>query len=175
MAMYLVIGAKGSGKTLSAVKYAHDAHVKGRTVYSNIRLNFPHVKLTRAMLTQILEQQCLTDAFVLLDELHTIADSRRSMTKRNIDWSYFFTQSRKRGVDIMATTQREMQVDVRYRLNSDTYIYCKKVQFSPRDFIIVETWVQAESGYSRVKVNRKPKDSFKLYDTNELVYYRWDA
>ena len=169
--MYLFTGSRGSGKTLSVVSKVYECHKRGMKVYSNIKLKFPHEKLTPAMLSQIMSQKFLTNCCILLDELHTITDSRRSMKGLNIEWSYFFTQSRKRNVEVFATTQREMQVDVRYRNNCDFIVNCQKRDLSPRKFVIVETWFNLDSERERKYLNSEPEKTYSLYDTNEIVYY----
>lgn len=179
MTQILVHGKKGSGKTLYCVKNAYEAYKEGRTVYSNIRLKFSHIPLTKDMIESIMKQDSLQHCFILIDELHTIADSRRSMTKNNINWGYFFTQSRKRGVDIMATTQFPGQVDLRFRNNCDYVIEINKILISRqlRDvrFIVAATWRNTIGQCINTKFMRNPEEYYKLYDTNEIVYYDWQA
>ena len=172
--MYLVSGSKGSGKTLTATLYAYEAYKKGRVVVSNIKLSFPHERLNKHEIQSIMKQGNLRNCFLLLDEVHTITDSRRSMSKKNVDWSYFFTQSRKLGVDIMATTQRVGQVDVRYRLNTDIFVGCRKVQITPFQFVITQEWEFADTGRTMTLIEAHPEKAFKLYDTDEIVFYKWD-
>lgn len=174
MGMTLITGRKGSGKTLSAVGYAYDCYNQGRTVYSNIGLKFPHKRLTRKEVQNIMKQNQLQDCVFLIDEIHTITDARRSMTKRNVNWSYFFTQSRKRGVDIIATTQREEQVDLRYRLNCDYFMDCEKRQLTPHKFVIIEHWYCPDTNNKFKKINKHPENVFKIYSTDEIVFYDWE-
>jgi len=176
MTQILIHGRKGSGKTLLAVQHAYEAYLEKRVVYSNIKLNFPHKALTQDMIKDIMKQEYLHDAFLLIDELHTITDSRRSMRKHNIDWGYFFTQSRKRDVDLVATTQFIGQVDVRYRNNCDYLIECNKIFLRGkhlRRFVIANKWWRPDGELVYTKLLKEPHVYYKLYDTNELVYYDW--
>lgn len=175
MAMILIVGDKGSGKTLTAVEYAYQESKRGKIVLSNIKLNFPHRRLTQSQIKDVMQQKFLKNCVLLLDEIHTITDSRRSMTKKNIQWSYLYTQSRKRGVDIVATTQREMQVENRFRINCDYFVLCTQIQISPAKFMISERWIHSATGRVKIRFNRHPERSFNHYNTNEIVYYDWDS
>lgn len=107
------VGTVGSGKTLSAVYEAYKYYkYKGYTVYSNIGLKFPHIKLNRKTLDALIkEKKGLQDAVLLMDEVHISVDSRSSMSKRNKAISYFVLQTRKRNVRLLYTTQHLHQVD----------------------------------------------------------------
>lgn len=174
MTQILVFGMKGSGKTLWLTKMAHEAYEEGRTVYSNVKFKFPHTPLNRHMINTIMQQDSLQDAFIALDELHTIADCRRSMSKRNVNWGYFFTQSRKRNVDIVATTQFPGQVDLRYRMNCDYSIECQKMQFKKR-FVVFLTWYNHQMFIRKHECMRHPERYFKLYNTNQIIYYDFEG
>lgn len=179
MSQILIHGRKGSGKTLLAVKLAYESFLEHRDVYSNIKLEFPHTPLTFDMIQTIMKQECLQNAFLLIDEIHTIADSRRSMSKQNVSWSYFFTQSRKRGVDIVATTQYVGQVDLRYRNNCEYLIKVEKIiipteDIAVRKFINSMTWYEPDGKVRCVKYLKNPEKYFKLYDTMEIIYYDWN-
>ena len=177
MTMFLFHGKKGSGKTLNAVKCLYEKYKEGRTIYSNIHLNFPHKPITKEVLNEILKQNFLSEAVIFLDEVHTIVDCRRSMTGNSIKFGAFFTQSRKRNVDVIGTTQFIGQVDIRFRNNCDYFLEHKKIYIDRKiqnpKFIILVSWFDNMYNYLKPTFIKSPSDYFNLYDTNQIIYYDW--
>ena len=75
----LVIGRQGSGKTLFLVKKAYDYYLEGKTIYSNIKLNFPFKPIS---LRDIIDCK-LRNAVVILDEVHLLLSARNSLSRQN--------------------------------------------------------------------------------------------
>jgi len=111
--IFLCVGPRGSGKTLSAVILAHWYNKRGYIVYSNIWLNpsyFYWKKLRRG--------QKLHDCVVLLDEAHLYFDSRYRPKAEVQRWLKLLTvESRHRNIYVIATTQNFNAVDKMFRQN----------------------------------------------------------
>lgn len=133
------IGDIGSGKTLSLIRDIYKNHyLKGNTIYTNVGIKFPNQKNVKLMDKDFLKQFSeksveLQNACVIIDEAHIFMDSRRSMSSRNIAFTKFVTQSRKKSVDLYITTQdkspehfmKSGQVELRIRKLTDQIIFCE--------------------------------------------------
>ena len=167
------VGGMGSSKTLSMVREAEIYSRQGYTVYSNFKLNFPFVWIDSDLLRKIIRGELeLDNAVLLLDEVHQIADSRLSASKKNVWFSYMVNQSRKKSVRILATTQFFSQVDRRLRLATSLLVFCSRkfigencrvtqqlaVQKSPEDFQVVK--IKSFWG----------NKFFNMYDSSEAIH-----
>ena len=129
----LVIGRQGSGKTLFLVKKAYDYYLEGKTIYSNIKLNFPFKPIS---LRDIIDCR-LTNAVVILDEIHLLLSARNSLSKQNrLICDGFLSMVRKMGLKVIASTQTERKVDVRFREEKDFLYACNKYAY------INDIWVE---------------------------------
>lgn len=169
----------GGGKTVTAVKLAYHSWKKyGQTIYSNIGLNFPHIKFTKKVFDELMkDKKKLQNVVILLDEMHVYFDSRSSMTKRNKKFSYFVNQTRKRNVTILGTTQSWRQVDVRFRSRVHKLSYCRRVTSitDPQAIIRIETIDPNEDTPSPpLRTEYLANPYFPLYDTNEIVDFTED-
>lgn len=172
--LYTFIGQMGGGKTVTAVKIAYFCQQKyGQTVYSNIGLNFPHIKFTRKVFQELMKDKTkLQNVIILLDEMHVYFDSRSSMSKQNKQFSYFVNQTRKRNVTILGTTQSWRLVDVRYRQRVHKLTYCRNVSAPDAKVVTIlcETVDPNEDHPSApIKTQYVANPYFPLYDTNEIV------
>lgn len=185
------IGPMRSGKTLTMVMHAYQEYLRGKPVYSNIYLSFPHTRITPNDLHQAIkdkETDMFDNACLCIDELHVFMDARNSGAKRNVMLSYFITQSGKLHNTVLWTSQFSRQVDVRVRLNTSQLYKAKRLARSngrelsqddqKTDFVIrLEKYVMTESvrGIGFVRVNtlfvKEPSKWFSYYDTREKVYY----
>lgn len=158
------IGKMGSGKTLSMTYYAYQYFMQGQKIYANYGLKFDHEKVNYEMIKNLdIEFQ---DSVICLDEIHVFIDSRASMSKRNKIVSYFITQSRKRNLIFMYTTQHIGQVDLRLRNNTDYFFSCSTTVHENKLYIKQ----QLSDPYGAVKnMTLKAEDVFQLYDTHEIV------
>jgi len=118
-----------SGKTLLMVKYGFFNFLRGRTIYSNFGLNFPHKLINSDFLLYIgKEQPSLDNCCFLLDELWLyLGDSRNSMSENNKLLSYFMLQSSKdMNLEIFITAQNVSQNDKRIKQNFHKLSYCSR-------------------------------------------------
>lgn len=181
--MILLVGRQGSGKTLLMVKMAYDYWKEGKTIYSNVKLNFPFKQIDYNDIVNCK----LKNAVVLLDEVHQLLPSRNSMSKINrtiVDG--FLSMIRKQNLIVIGTTQLEMKVDVRFREEKDFIYECFKYayldgrwenvihsqNFDKNTPVLIR--VEAEENYSgvRIRFNLFANAFYHLYDTNEIIQVR---
>ena len=176
----LVLGAQGSGKTLFLTKEAYATYRKGKDVYSNFKLNFPHKVLKfRDMINTNLE-----NCTVLIDEGALWGlNSRDSMSRDNKKLTVsFISQCRKKGVDLFISAQIVRLLDCRVRENASYFIFCEKwvkvnggwmEAVEGVDYGKVPTVIQQEivnMGSEKVKKTFfVANDFFGLYDTSEII------
>jgi DNA replication protein DnaC len=157
-------GAMGSGKTLSMTYYAYKYYKSGSTIFANYGLLFPHKDIDYEKIKALdVEFQ---NSVLCLDEIHVFIDSRSSMSKVNKVVSYLITQSRKRNIILMYSTQHIGQVDLRLRSNTDYFISCKQIE-QHRKLYIVQSLVTWSGAHNKMYLDASKV--FKLYDTHEIV------
>lgn len=126
-------GDTGSGKSLKAVYYVLLDFLFGREIWSNATLNnIPYVKIDLLDLISMAQDRTFDvmdnkPKTFFLDEIQTVFDGRRAMTKNNIDFSLFISQCRKRGINVVYTSQYISGADPRIRVLTDNLIMCKSV------------------------------------------------
>lgn len=126
MPITAVIGPFGSGKTCLMTKRGYRHHLRGRRVLTNYHVNFPHKRVDLAWLLNALKSGTeLMNCVLLLDEFHILMDSYDGMGNEVKLLSYIITQTRKRGVSVIITTQHEMQIHVRMRRFVDNWCFCE--------------------------------------------------
>lgn len=187
------IGPMRSGKTLAMTMHAYQEYLRGKQVFSNYWLSFPHTRITPNDLHEAIknkETDVYDDACICIDELHVFMDARNSGAKRNVMLSYFITQSGKLHNTVLWTSQFSRQVDVRVRLNTSQLFKARRVVVRKgkeytlsqddrrEDFLIrLEKYQLGETvrGMGFLRVNtltiKDPKRWFGMYDTREKVYY----
>lgn len=179
------IGDIGSGKTISAIKYAYEEYLKGRTIYCNLHLFFPKspnggkvVPLdTKFFIDYATSRFNIMNSIVLIDEAHIYFDSRNALMRKNKIFGKFITQSRKRSVDLVYTTQDENpetfrttgQVDLRLRKLTDRVILCRIEKIKDKEFVIQDFYNNSGRLLTRQVVYANPY--FNLYDTNEIIVF----
>lgn len=124
-------GQTGSGKTLGAIKETVRDLILGRTIFSNMQKiqNMPYyyVDLEDLILMVQDEELDVVDArpkTLLLDEIHTMFDGRRSSSRENIDFSLFISQCRKRRFNVYYTSQWITGADPRIRTLTSQFVRC---------------------------------------------------
>ena len=176
----LVIGRQGSGKTLFLVKKAYDYYLEGKTIYSNIKLNFPFKPIDY---NDIIECR-LKNAVVILDEVHLLLSSRNSMSRRSrLIVDGFLSMVRKMGLLVIASTQTERKVDVRFREEKDFLYACNKYAFVNNEWIevlhnqnldvkipiMIHLDIREEFSRNWVAMSFIGNAYFDLFDTTEVV------
>lgn len=177
------IGGIGSGKTLSMTRYALEEYKRGKTIFTNYRLEFPKdrlygkvVKLDMKFFEDYTQSKFeLINSVILIDEAHVFFDSRNAMLKKNKIFSKFVTQSRKRSVDLLYTTQDispeifklSGQVELRLRKLTDYIIFCEK--YKEKNIVFIKQHVYDSALYERYADIFYGQSFYQYYDTNEIV------
>jgi len=163
-------GRRGCGKTLTMVKDALNFYDNGWTIYSNFDICIPYKKITNEDIINLVENENIKDCVLLIDEIQTIVDSRRSMKKDNLNFSYFVQQIRKRNIILLCTTQFTRTTDLRLREHTDIVVKPKIYHEYPvveAEYFDVTS--EEELGYIESKIIvYNPQRIFSLYDTNEI-------
>lgn len=130
------IGARGSGKSVGATRTAiFDYMMAGKEVWSNMPIAFRlikdgHARVFRSNSLDRLDLVALDRVFqnglLLIDEINMeFAEARRSMSHKNIMFSYILQQLRKRKLNLIWTAQSEGHVEDRLRWQTDFMIKCR--------------------------------------------------
>ena len=157
-------GTLGSGKTLSMTFWGRYFGAKlNCPVYANYQTSFASPISDWKQLTQI------TNGIVLLDELHILMDSRKSVGKftggKQTARTHFMLQTRKKNMLVLYTTQLFGQVDLRVRSITDYMIMCQKRGLTIKNTVVEMATMQ----YGRTLVLNNVNRVFKWYDTYEIV------
>jgi hypothetical protein len=183
--MHLILGRQGSGKTLFLVMKAYQSYLKGKTIYSNVALNFPYEQLDYKDIVDCK----LRNAVVILDEVHLLLPARKSMSKQNIAiCDGFLSMIRKADLDLYGTTQTIRKVDVRFREEADYIYVCDKSallkradghvgwrkithnqNLNPKTPIKITMNVEETFSGATMKINFLGNPLFKMYDTNQII------
>lgn len=149
MPVVIYTGDVGSGKTVAMIRELNG--LKNSNILSNMKLNkkiFKNVKDLTIEDIQNYKKWEYNNMTVVLDEIHTLLDSRKSGTDLNTMLSYWFTQSRKRKVNILGTTQFFHQLEKRVRYVSDFIVECncyqsynKNSKYKNDDGILTDFWI----------------------------------
>jgi len=166
-----VAGDVGAGKTFLMTYFGYMAWKNNVPVYANYNLKFPYKKIDSIQSLHIKEEK---KNMVLLDEAWLTADSRKSHA--NIEISKLILQSRKMKSDLMYTTQKPTQIDIRIRGITHFFVFpvislCDDngipIIITAENFIKNPMSTDSLTHYNTV-------DYFvygiqKYYDTNEIV------
>lgn len=132
MTIFLCCGKQGSGKTLFCASLLRDYHSQGKTVYSNIHLNFPYKKINYADIINCR----LENAVVYLDEIQLILPARQAMKSSSVQiCDSFLSMSSKKDLIVIGTTQFPAKVDIRFRTEADYNILCEKFVFENNKWV----------------------------------------
>lgn len=143
----------------------------GKRILANmLELVFPSEVLDPDLIVHLSET--LTGCTICIDEIHTVADSRKSGKEQNIQIANFFLQSRHRGVNVIYTDQYEGQVEKRIRDNTDIVIVARNLyQDSDGDDIDdqFEYVVMDLRKETQIVIQIYGKPIFNLYSDAEII------
>jgi len=162
-----------SGKTLSAVALTfRNWFAKGRKVYSNI----PLYKIPYHFIESVEQLDMMRDGVVLADEMWTLINARRSLSKRNQLVASILLRSRKRELVYFFTTQVLNLIDrtVRTLLDFTAYPILKggdPIRNIPYTFckLFIYKGSQATPGALFRTLYYKTWLVYEMYDTNYEV------
>ena len=167
-------GRRGAGKTLTMVKDGLKYYLQGWKVYTNM-YNIPFAeRLEEQEILELADTDGFKNCIVLIDEIQTLIDSRRSMRKANVGFNYFMQQIRKRNVNLLATTQYTRRVDLGFREQLDIMVSPKMVTLNSGKVLVEVSYVDLtteEEGIPPIKrrIVYDPQKIFSLYDTQERI------
>lgn len=173
-------GRRGAGKTLTMVKDGYLYYKKGFKVYSNLKTTFSF-QLNEDKIFNLIRTN-IKDCVILFDEIQLYLDSRRSMSKLNIEFSGFIQQIRKRNIHLLATTQYSNTLDLRFRQHIDIIVYPSFIEKYPicevvyidittiQDFVFNDERIKPKIA----KVIFNPVPIFKMYNTKEIFQVNKD-
>jgi hypothetical protein len=119
----LIVGRQGSGKTLLIVKLAWEYYKQGKKIYSNIKLKFRFYKLNYNDIVNCV----LSNAVIILDEIHLLLSNRECMRKANIEITNgFLGMIRKKNVELIGSLQTLRKCDIKVREECDYIIEVNK-------------------------------------------------
>jgi len=171
-------GRRGAGKTLTMTKDAYNYYCMGWNVYSNIEFQFPHEYISENDIISIDADSSINNCVLVIDEIQVLLDSRRSSRGRNVDFSYFIQQIRKRNIILLCTTQFTGTVDLRLREHIDVIAkpkYSKKhevCEVTYMDLTAIEDFDMFTEEFSSPPLRTIVYDCrlvYGLYDTNRIV------
>ena len=165
-------GLKGSGKTLVMTMLLLMEYLKGKKIYTNYKVFFPHEIIDVKKLVELDVE--LENCVIGIDELHMICDARRHGKDQNLLMSYFVLQSRHRSVNFYYTTQFERQVDIRIIENTDINIVCENLYIDTDNdgFADLFRLIIQDKRFRPVKFRQKTmygKPFFQMYSGDYVV------
>ena len=161
-----LIGDTGDGKTLSMTAIALMYQAQGLKIFANYTLK--GVKYEHIDFEDIIDfPEYLHDAVICLDEAHIGVDAYAFFNKRVKDITKFATQTRKRRLIFMYTTQVFTQAAKRLRDLTTYLIYCKPTEIE--DVFELKIFDRsAENSYIKT-IYLYGKPVYPFYDTNEII------
>jgi len=199
----IVVGGVGSGKTLSAIKDVVDRGVFTFTNFGLVgvknyqRLKYSHIieetavefkkdGSAKKMKTDVNfkfweEQMKNRKGFdITIDELQSVANSRRSQSKENVAWQSFISQIRKllgssEKNHITLITQRPNSIDVQFRELAHVWVLCNKVMINQVE-VMTET-PEGKKMLPLVVVTRNyfrsldELDAFNRFQNDSIPFY----
>ena len=163
-------GRRGAGKTLTMVKDALSFYDNGWTIYSNFDISIPYKKISNEDIINLPNNKGIRDCVLMIDEIQTIIDSRRSMKSDNLNFSYFIQQIRKRNIILLCTTQFTRTTDLRLREHVDIIVKPKiNLNYPIVEAQYFDITSEEDLGFieSRIIIFN-PALVWGLYDTNEI-------
>ena len=130
----MLIGRRNQGKTLAMTALASamlKRYKKMGAAHRKVAANY-HVSFAEWQSPYIVDEMALfpdwaRDLLLLVDEATSLFNSRRAMSKVNVNFSNFLMQIRKRGVEVLFTTQFPQSVDYMLLLQVDLFLQCELV------------------------------------------------
>lgn len=161
-----LVGDTGDGKTLSMTAIALMYKSKGLKIFANYELkgvDYEHIDFED--LVDFPEH--LHDAVICIDEAHIGVDAYAFWSKRVKDITKFATQTRKRRLIFLYTTQVFTQAAKRLRDLTTYIIYCKPTDVE--DVFKLEVYDRSfENDYIKT-IYLYGKPIYPFYNTNEII------
>lgn len=172
----VIIGKKGSGKTLSAtmIAYTYYKHMarKGYKVYANYQLSFPFVPVNKISTVRDAEKGLL-----VIDEAYQIVDSRRASSGKNVLITTLLSKARKMGIRVLFIAQYFTTLDKRIRDDADWIIKTSiaRADMQRRMPTLLEWQVFTRDDFGEIVdyetfYVKVPEKAFELYDSYADIF-----
>lgn len=167
-------GRRGCGKTLSMVKDMVQYQIDGLTIYRNFKCSIGK-PISNTAIMNLSKSSRIKDCVLAIDEIQIFFDSRRSMKTKNMRFSNFIQQIRKRNIILLATTQYIGTVDMRFRQHVDIVASpnfkknfdCCEITYT--DMTSLEDLNINDNKLDSVKLVFDAKPIYKLFDTEQMI------
>jgi len=128
-------GDKGSGKTLVMTYYAFCEYCKGKTVYSNYNLNFPHKRIESLDMLSDMSNCCFVG-----DDFESWLSSKFRSNKEKAGVLEASLNFGKRNVSpFLWSCKRPLEIDKTLRYTVDYFVHCNFVlKYDPVDIVDYE-------------------------------------
>lgn len=172
-----LISPKSQGKTVTMVKMMLEGLVKGNKIMANMKhLGFKHELLQNDFFQNFSTYNFGEGTLICIDEIHIFVDSRNSGSIRNKLMSYLFTQTSKRNVKLLYTTQFFHQIDKRLRSNTEIFIKCKKQIIKDpetgEEKVYIHLLIYNRTTDKTTRVTYLANSLFNYYKRSEII--NWD-
>lgn len=171
-------GSQGRGKTLTMVKdgalYARD----GFKIFRNFNCTFGKF-IENEDIKSFDKHAEIDNCVLMIDEIQSLFDARRSAKKENVDFSYFLQQLRKRNIILLCTTQFGHNVDLRLREQCDFLVFPNylseykicEVRYLDRTRIQDDNELMGQEFKPALSppIVFDARPVFKMYNTKELI------
>ena len=152
MSIDLIVGPMGSGRTALLTKLAHDEYKKGRIIYANYNVKFPHKRFPEDA-TRIKKWW---DKCIVVDMAYMLFDSRRRAKKSLINLIFL---ANKHGAPIIIDAKNVRYIDKRIR-EEYTHLYRPSHLNG-----LIEIMTRCRHKVDEIKIG----DVKNLFDTLEII------
>jgi hypothetical protein len=159
-------GGIGQGKTLVMTYFAKEEALRmKKRLHANYHLkDLPFRYLDfQTFIDEALTHHQYRDSCILVDEAHVWIDSRTSMKKQNLLFTYLLLQTGKEDVNMYYTTQDFGQVDKRLRQRTDIAIHVRRK--GDHHLLTIED----RTSFKRKRALVYGPDVWPFFDTRETV------
>jgi hypothetical protein len=160
-----ITGKMGSGKTLLMSIFGYFFRFLEIPVFANYSMDYRLGVETISSLKDLIE---IENGVILIDEIHLNIDSRQWYREKDIKFTHWVNQTRKRNLILIYTSQHFKQVDVRLRRATDLLIHC--LNFGTHfKFLFIDPTTETLLKILRME-KEKAKPFYQIYNTFEFIY-----
>lgn len=130
-----IVGNREQGKTTFMIRHLiREMQLKSNynRAACNIRVRFPGIEYIdsyEGLRNLTAENPKGTPTMIVgLDQIHKYMDARRSMSKKNVDFSQLIIESRQHGFDLIYTTWAMSSIDPRLRKFTELWILAQRTR-----------------------------------------------
>lgn len=160
-------GGLGSGKTLMMSRYLRKDYQNGNKIMANYDLF--GIKYDKLNVANLMHDEDIENVSIGIDEITVFMDCRTSTSRMNRFLSYFVLQTRKRNVNLYATTQDIDMVDYRITRHAHFNIICVDIGHENyRKYTIIDSRTPRDPKLKRFIMDISKY--FGTYDTDQRIY-----